>query len=129
MSTPITMRAPISAVVCAGPAGGIAPVQLYKYQEIDLGFMAEVLRQHGGAYLGWSRGLGKTLGAAAIMDELDAQRTLIVAPNTSKHAVWEAELNRFLPRVKVLVLPNDKVKRERMMVNQVLPRVQGPMAL
>lgn len=103
-------------------------MQLYEYQEIDLGFVAEVLKQHGGAYLGWDRGLGKTLGTCAIIDELDAQRTLIVCPNTAKESVWRAELQRFLPWVTVMVLPNDKVKRERCM-RSVQDHHDGPLAL
>jgi hypothetical protein len=43
------------------------------YQSIDLGYLAEVLRKHGGGYLGWARGLGKTLGTAALIDELDCK--------------------------------------------------------
>jgi hypothetical protein len=52
------------------------------YQEIDLGYAAACLRQHGAFYLGWSRGLGKTLGTAALIDDLDLKSTLIIAPNS-----------------------------------------------
>ncbi len=88
---------------------------LFDFQEVDLSYTAAVLRQHKGAYLGWSRGLGKTLGTCVLLDELDVRAGLIVAPNTSKKPVWEAELRRFCPWLEVLIMPNDKRKRERML--------------
>lgn len=87
--------------------------QLYRFQSVDLGYVAAVLRSHGGAYIGWERGLGKTIATCALMDELDARRTLIVAPNTAKDSVWRAELELRLPDWEVVVLPNSKAKRER----------------
>lgn len=83
---------------------------LYRFQELDLGYVAEVLRLHGGAYIGWERGLGKTLGTVAIIDELQPARVLVVAPNTAKHSVWMAELSKHY--VDVVVIPNIKAKRE-----------------
>lgn len=100
----------------------------FDYQNIDLGYVADVMRAHGGAYIGWERGLGKTLGAATLIDALDAKRTLVVAPNTAKESVWRAELGRFLPNAVVRVLPNQKVKRERELsglVNQVFHSAVG----
>jgi hypothetical protein len=82
------------------------------FQSIDLGYLAEVLRRHGGGYLGWARGLGKTLGTAALIDELDCKTSLVVAPNTAKQATWASELGWALPDHAVIVLPNDKAKRE-----------------
>lgn len=88
---------------------------LYDFQKIDLGYLQAVLSAHGAAYLGWERGLGKTIGAAALIDAQDYRRTLVVCPNTAKLAVWKAELEQWLPGHAVLVLPNEKVKRERML--------------
>lgn len=90
-------------------------MQLYEFQDIDSGYMAAVLEEHGGAYIGHDRGLGKTLQTCALIDALDCQRTLIVCPNTAKSPVWEAELNRYNPWLKVFVLPNLKAKREAML--------------
>jgi SNF2 family DNA or RNA helicase len=87
----------------------------YPFQEIDLGYLTAVLKEHGGGYLGWERGLGKTLGTCALIDEMDCQRTLVVAPNTAKQSVWGAELARWCPWLTVLVLPNDKPKRIKTM--------------
>lgn len=88
---------------------------LYDFQAIDLGYVAAVLDQHGGAYIGWERGLGKTLGACTLIEATGAQRTLIVAPNTAKESVWAAEMKRWLPNHNVMVLPNEKAKRERVL--------------
>lgn len=88
--------------------------QFYGFQSLDLGYVADVLRTHGGAYIGWERGLGKTLAGCALVNELDAARTLVVCPNTAKESVWAAELERWLPGRDIFVLPNDKTKRDRM---------------
>ncbi len=82
------------------------------FQEIDLGYIAAVLKQHGGAYLGWSRGFGKTLGTAAIIDELDCQATLVIAPNSAKAVTWADELEWACPWLTILTLPNDAKKRD-----------------
>lgn len=90
---------------------------LFKYQAIDLGYLEAVLRKHGGAYLGWERGLGKTIGAVALIEALEAQRVLIVAPNKAKWVTWQPELERwakYLPH-EVVVMPNEKTKRERVL--------------
>ncbi len=81
------------------------------YQEIDLGYAAACLRQHKAFYLGWARGLGKTLGACALLDELECSSALIVAPNTAKASTWAAELEWATPWLTVLVLPNEAKKR------------------
>lgn len=90
--------------------------KLYPYQGIDLAYMAARIRADGGAYLGWDRGLGKTLGAVALCDELNADRIVVVAPNSSKGTVWEPEFikwdlkGRFKDRVFNLGGP--KAKRD-----------------
>jgi hypothetical protein len=88
---------------------------LHDYQAIDLGYAEAFIRQYGGFYIGWDRGLGKTLALCCMIDALNAQRTLVVAPNTAKNSVWAAGLEEFCPWVETLVLPNDKAKRERML--------------
>lgn len=85
----------------------------YEFQSLDTGYLADIMRRDGGAYVGWSRGMGKSLAACLLIDELDAQRTLVVCPNSSKSAVWRPEVERFCPWLKVYVLPNDKAKREQ----------------
>lgn len=87
----------------------------HEYQRIDINYMLAVLRQHKGAYLAWARGKGKTLATCCILDSLDVQAALVVAPNTAKQSVWADALSEFCPWLTVRVLPNDKVKRERML--------------
>lgn len=84
---------------------------LYAYQGIDLGYLTAVMQSHSAAYLGWERGLGKTLAACALIDELDCQRVLVVCPNTAKRSVWEPELQRWCPWMEDIVLQNTKAKR------------------
>jgi SNF2 family DNA or RNA helicase len=83
----------------------------YDYQAIDLGYLGAVLSQHGSAYNGWERGLGKTLGACALLDDLDCQRSLVVCPNTAKTSVWAAELRAWCPWLTVVVLRNTIAQR------------------
>lgn len=90
-------------------------VDMYGFQSLDLGYVHAVLEKHGGAYIGWERGLGKTLGSCALIEATDARRTLVVCPNTAKESVWAAEVARWLPDHEVKVLPNDKTKRDRML--------------
>lgn len=84
---------------------------LFDFQKIDLGYIEGVLREHKGAYIGWERGMGKTLGTCCLIDNLEADATLIVCPNTAKQTVWGDELARFCPWLEVVILPNSKPKR------------------
>ncbi len=84
----------------------------YNFQDLDLGYLRRVIEEHGGAYLGWERGLGKTLGTCTLIEALGCRRTLVVCPNTAKQSVWAAELARFLPNHEVDVMPNVKRHRE-----------------
>lgn len=93
--------------------GELDPHDLYEFQELDLGYVGAVLLQHGGAYIGWERGLGKTLGTACLIDDLGFEKVLVVAPNTAKESVWGAELRRFLPTHEIVVMRNTKAHRER----------------
>lgn len=87
----------------------------YEFQALDLGYLSDVLRQHRGAEIAWERGLGKTLAACALIENTAASRTLIVCPNTAKEPdPWRSEVERFLPDHQVLVLPNPKGRREKM---------------
>lgn len=86
----------------------------FEFQRMDLGYLEAVLREHGGAYIGWERGMGKTLGACALVDALDVQQVVAVVPNTAKKPVWLPELELYLGDVfdHIEVLPNVKKKRE-----------------
>ena len=95
----------------SGPDG--VSYTMYEFQEIDTGYLKAVMKLHGGAYLGWERGLGKTMASCALIEDLDAKKVLVVAPNTAKGPVWKPELARFLPDWPVEVIPNGKPQREK----------------
>jgi hypothetical protein len=44
--------------------------RLHEYQETDLAYGTAVLQQRGAFYLGWERGLGKTLGTCVLIESL-----------------------------------------------------------
>lgn len=89
---------------------GIIPMG---YQSRDAGYLAEVLRRFGGAYLAHERGLGKTITSLLIADQLKASRVLVVCPNTAKSAVWLPEIERTTPWLRPVVIRNGKSQRER----------------
>ena len=101
----------------AMPAGlGITPDERWSWEfHLDFGHLAAILRQHGGAYIGWEGDLPKTLGACSIIEALEARCTLVVCPNTAKKPVWAAELRRLLPAHDIRVLPKVKSKRDAML--------------
>jgi SNF2 family DNA or RNA helicase len=90
---------------------------LFEFQALDLGYIQAVLQAHKAAYVGWERGLGKTLGTLALIDELELQRVLIVCPNTAKETVWLPDLQHYMGTEfdHVEVLPNTKSRRERVL--------------
>lgn len=98
---------------------------LHDYQALDVGYGADFLKANGGFYIGWDRGLGKTLALCLLIDALDSSATMVVCPNTLKHDVWEKELHRFCPWVDVFVMPNTKPKRERMLRELKEARAEG----
>lgn len=91
--------------------------QLFDFQALDLGYGAAILREHGGFYLGWERGMGKTLGSVCLAEGLDTKYVLAVVPNTAKVPVWQPELEAYVGDRydHIFVLPNDKKKREWIM--------------
>lgn len=91
--------------------------QLFNFQALDLGYGAAILREHGGFYLGWERGMGKTLGSMCLAEGLDTKYVLAVVPNTAKVPVWQPELEQYVGSRydHIFVLPNQKKRREWVM--------------
>lgn len=89
--------------------------KLYDYQVTDIAFSVARIQKDGGAYIGWSRGLGKTVGAIGVMQQLQAKRTLIVCPNSSKESVWRAEFEKWMPGIPVFNIGGTKKQRFRML--------------
>jgi SNF2 family DNA or RNA helicase len=90
-------------------------VNLYDWQARDLGYLRAIAERDGGAFIGWDRGLGKTIATASLIKAFGAKRSLVVTRNDTKESVWQRELARVLPVHRLLVLPNAKVKRERLL--------------
>lgn len=89
---------------------------LYDYQKQDCAYLAARMKQDGGAYLGWDRGLGKTLGALIMAQEVGARRIIIVTPNSSKDTVWTPEVQKwygYLYEDRVYNVAGTKSKRDR----------------
>lgn len=89
----------------------------YEFQALDLGYLKAVMEEHGGGYLGWERGMGKTIGALSLADVLETREAdrdvLIVAPNSAKGTVWYPEVEKFFGSTHhIKLLPNAKAKRE-----------------
>jgi len=93
-------------------AWGLQGIMPFDYQALDTGYIAAQLKQIGGGFLGWDRGLGKTAASLAIAAELPAKRILVVCGNTMKQAVWGDEIANLWPEAQVSVIPNEKRKRE-----------------
>lgn len=91
--------------------------KLFDFQSLDLGYLEAILREHGGAYIGWERGMGKTIGACCLAEALGVQSMLAVVPNTAKKPVWLPELEKYLGNYfdEIFILPNQKKRREWIM--------------
>jgi hypothetical protein len=92
--------------------GPLGDKNLYPWQDSDAGYLAAIMARDGGAFVGWDRGLGKTIVTAAFIKKFDAQRTVIVCRNDAKDPVWRAQLEDALPDHSIAVLPNAKKKRD-----------------
>lgn len=87
---------------------------LYRYQLEDLGYLTRRMREDGAAYLGWSRGLGKTLGSIAAALELGVKKWVVVCPNSSKESVWRPEIEKWAgTRWDVINMQGNKNQRAR----------------
>jgi SNF2 family DNA or RNA helicase len=92
--------------------GNLGDKTLYPWQDADAGYLAAIMERDGGAFVGWDRGLGKTIVTAAFIKKFDAQRTVIVCRNDAKDPVWRAQLEEALPDHSIAILPNAKKKRD-----------------
>jgi SNF2 family DNA or RNA helicase len=85
----------------------------YRYQVIDTAYLCARMRQDGGAYFGWSRGLGKTLAEVLAALELRAEKVAVVAPASSKETVHAAEWRKWAPEYAVFNCGGSKAQRDR----------------
>lgn len=84
------------------PPKGAHPIvtALFPYQQEGVLAAHYKLLEHGGFYLQWKAGMGKTLGAIALHHTLKSARTLIVAPVVAQ-GVWRREFEKWLPGTNV----------------------------
>jgi SNF2 family DNA or RNA helicase len=89
-----------------------SPVQLLIHQQVA----AEFLVVRSGALLCDEQGLGKTLTALIafwlLRQQGEAERLLVVCPNSLKHS-WEKEIHRFFPEWRVSLAEGYKRRRLR----------------
>lgn len=90
---------------------GDVPDELWPRQDTDLGYAAAILNKHHGFLMGWTRGGGKTLGTAALIEANHYRSVLVASPNSAKFDTWLRELELRLPSHHILVLGNTPVKR------------------
>lgn len=97
---------------------------------LDFGHLATILRQDGGAYLGWDGDLSKALGTSSIIESLEVRSTLVVCRDQAQETEWAAELRRLLPYHEIKVLPSRKSQRDAMLAKaHVERRSTQPMVL
>lgn len=80
--------------------------EVWPNQDTDLGYAAAILRRDHAFQLGWTRGGGKTLGTAALIEANDYKSVLVAAPNNAKFDTWVRELEKRLHWYTILVMGN-----------------------
>lgn len=109
LATPAWAERPVSQDPWRRLGGGLTP---HRYQRIDSQYVIDGLNAGRGMYLGWEMGLGKTLGAAMVIDGWDANFNLVICPNSAK-AQWANMLRAYCPWLQVFVIGNSAAHRER----------------
>lgn len=115
VNEPVTVMVPLSK-------GNkfVKPAERWPRQDTDLGYAAAMLNKIHAFALDWSRGLGKTLGTAAIIEANAYKSVLVCVPNSAKVDTWVNELSKRLPSHQLVVMGNgNPAKRE-----EVLTRCQ-----
>lgn len=111
VNTPVTFQRPCVAGDCPLPdplphACGKCYEEKWPNQDTDLGYAAAILQRHHGFQLGWSRGYGKTLGTAALIEANHYRSVVVSPPNSAKFDTWVRELEHYLPSHEIVVMGN-----------------------
>jgi superfamily II DNA or RNA helicase len=99
------------------PDEGEAPIKgLRPYQQRGFAWLKTLARLGMGGVLADDMGLGKTIQVLALIqwgyEELGRMPSLVVAP-TSLVYNWQAEINKFTPHMRTLVLSGGKEERKK----------------
>lgn len=86
---------------------------LKAYQVPDLAYLHARLSTDGGAYNGWDRGLGKTLGALIQVEQLGATHVIVVTPRRSILPTWVPEAAKWRPDLPVYQVGSNATARRR----------------
>lgn len=87
----------------------------YPYQETAIDFMTDL----EAVLCADEMGLGKTVETVFTCQAVDAQKVLVVCPNSVK-GVWEEHFNKIIPDIKTIVLDNKKRKDSWQLANELL---------
>ncbi len=78
--------------------------ELDRYQKEAYWSMIKIAQQHSGAFLCDGVGLGKTYVGLMLIERLvihEKKRVVLLAPKSARESVWDKDLDRWLPHVKL----------------------------
>lgn len=85
--------------------------QFHLIQRTDADAAIASLNRGKGYYFGWEMGLGKTIGAAMVIEGWPANFILIVCPSEAKQDPWVDHLQRFTPWIYPVVIGHNAKDR------------------
>lgn len=90
-------------------------IELKPYQKEFIELYDERKQKYNlrGLILAFEQGLGKTITSLALMESLEKDCIIIVAPKSTTKTVWVHEINRLFPSNKEIWLIGDKPKKAR----------------
>lgn len=86
---------------------------LKDYQVTDLAYLDARMHADGGAYNGWDRGLGKTLGALVQIEARRATHAMVVTPRRSIRPTWIPEAVKWRPDLPTYQIGSTATQRAR----------------
>jgi hypothetical protein len=108
-----TARTRAAALEYINRKGEHQPLTPHPFQDIDSSYAAYRLEGGYGAYFGWEMGLGKTLGAALVMDGWNVNFALIACPKNARQDPWVNDAAQLCPWMKFIVIGDSPRERAR----------------
>lgn len=108
-----TGRTRAAALKYVNKRGERTPLTPHEFQTMDSAYAAYRLEGGYGAYFGWEMGLGKTLGAALVMDGWDVNFALIACPKNARKDPWVDDAAQLCPWMKFIVIGDSPRERAR----------------